>query len=896
MTPVLEVTRPHHERAVHEVLLLLQTDAGRGLSSDEVVSRRERFGRNVLPPNRRHGPVVQFLLQFHSPLVYVLLAAGAVTLAIGHLEDAGVILVVVLVNAIIGFIQEWRAGRALEALAEVTRTEASVLRDGAVLTIDSTEVVPGDVVLLDAGGKVPADLRLLRSSGLRVDESALTGESVPAEKGEADLPAETPLGDRYNMAYAGTLVVAGAGTGIVVATGVETEIGRIHQLVGQAEGVQTPLTRKLARFSRWLTLGIVLLAALTFVIGILRQQEAGQMLLAAVALAVAAIPEGLPAAVTITLAIGVSRMAKRHAIIRHLPAAETLGSTTMICTDKTGTLTMNRMTVVSVQAGSGRQSVDGSLDEAARLCLYAGLRCNDAEWDGEHGAALGLGDPTEVALLEAAWRHDVTTPTGTHRVATVPFSSDLRLMAVLDESEAGRTVWVKGAVESVLGLCAVDHAEGILAEAESMASDGLRVLAFAQCAMTGARTATPDATAVDLLTEASLQELTCQFVGLQAMADPPRPEAMAAVEACHSAGITVTMITGDHAATARAIAERIGILGPDAPDEVVATGQELAALDREHLADRLQYARVLARVSAEQKLRVVEALQSRGQIVAMTGDGVNDAPALKQADIGIAMGLGGTEVAKEASAMVLTDDDFASIESAIEEGRGVFDNLTKFIIWTLPTSLGEALVVLSAILLGAVLPVLPVQILWINMTTAVALGLMLAFEPGEPGIMTRPPRRPDQPIMTAAVVRRIVSVGAIMMVGAFGSFTLAQEWGLSLDQSRTVVVTAFVAMEIGYLINCRVLDRSVLTVGLFSNRWLLWGVAVMVVLQILFVQLPFMNGLFGSAPLPWQAWFGVVLLGTATAAIVGAEKWMAGRFLGRHRARVPGSAAVPRLH
>ncbi len=865
MAPVLEVTRPHHERAVHEVLLLLQTDADRGLSPAEVLERRDRFGPNVLPPNRRHGPVVQFLHQFHSPLVYVLLAAAAVTLAIGRVEDAGVILAVVLVNAVIGFIQEWRAGRALEALADSTRTEASVLRDGSVVRIDSTDVVPGDVVLLAAGGKVAADLRVLESAGLRVDESALTGESVPVDKGDGELPADTPIGDRYNMAYAGTLVVGGAATGIAVATGVESEIGRIHQLVGQAEGVQTPLTRKLARFSRWLTVGIVILAVLTFAIGVLRQEEAGQMLLAAVALAVAAIPEGLPAAVTITLAIGVSRMAKRHAIIRHLPAAETLGSTTVICTDKTGTLTMNRMRVVDLHVDGVRTSIKDELSAAARECLYAGLRCNDAEWNPD--SSTSAGDPTEVALLEAAWRHGVVTESGVRRRSSVPFSSELRMMAVLDDTPAGSVVWVKGAVESVLGLCPDADDDIMLNAAEEMAVDGLRVLAFARCPV-------PSSFVLD---ETALGSLSCTFVGLQAMADPPRPEAIAAVDACHAAGITVMMITGDHAATARAIAQEIGILATDAPSDAVVTGRELATLDPERLADRLQDARVLARVSAEQKLRVVEALQSRGQIVAMTGDGVNDAPALKQADIGIAMGLGGTEVAKEASAMVLTDDDFASIESAIEEGRSVFDNLTKFIIWTLPTSLGEALVVLSAIVVGTVLPVLPVQILWINMTTAVALGLMLAFEPGEPGAMQRPPRRPEQPIMTAAVVRRIVSVGAIMMLGAFGSFTLAQSMGLSLEQSRTIVVCAFVAMEIGYLVNCRVLDRSVLTVGLFSNRWLLWGVGTMIVLQVLFVQLPFMNDLFSSAPLPWTAWVGVVLLGVVTSLLVGLEKWVAAR-------------------
>ena len=845
-----------HERAVHEVLLLLETDVTQGLTTAQVRERRERFGPNVLPPNRSHGPLVRFLLQFHNPLVYVLLAAALATIIIGHAVDAAVILAVVLVNAVIGFIQEWRAGRALEALALATLTEATVIRAGVTSHLDSTDLVPGDVVLLDAGDRVPADLRLVRMSSLRVDESALTGESVPVEKVDGSLDADTSLGDRSNMGYASTLVVGGSGTGVVVATGAETEIGRIHQLVGQAEGVQTPLTRKLTRFSRWLTLAIVILAAATFGIGMLRQEDASQMLLAAVALAVSAIPEGLPAAVTITLAIGVSRMARRHAIIRHLPAAETLGSTTVICTDKTGTLTMNEMTVQTVHAWKGPS------DE--RACLYAGLRCNDASLDTDGS----IGDPTEIALLVSAGYAGVTTREGTRRLAEVPFSSETRLMAVLDEEPDGvRTVWIKGAVEQVLDLCLSRRSEfsemdqaSVLGEAAEFGRQALRVLAFARA----------DVDADFVLDEASMMTLEARFVGLQAMEDPPRPEAIAAVAACHSAGIRVMMITGDHANTAHSIAMQIGI--SDESDDVVLTGRDMAAMDDVTLKERLRHARVLARVSAAQKLRVVELLQAQGDIVAMTGDGVNDAPALKQADIGIAMGLGGTEVAKEASAMVLTDDDFASIESAVEEGRSVFDNLTKFIIWTLPTSLGEALVVLTAVILGTTLPVLPVQILWINMTTAVALGLMLAFEPGEPGIMKRPPRRPDQPIMGAAVVRRIVSVGALMLLGAFGTFEVATRMGLPLDEARTMVVTGFVAMEIGYLINCRVLDRSVLTVGLWSNRPLIWGVMTMIVLQILFVHAPFMNAVFSTAALSWSAWLAMIALGAAMAAIVGIEK------------------------
>lgn len=855
--------RQHHELTAHEVVVLLGSHPTTGLSEAEVRERRTRFGRNVLPQPRRRGPLVRFVRQFHNPLVYVLLIAAAVTVVIGHGVDAVVILVVVLVNAVIGFIQEERADRALESLAEQVRTSSSVLRSGVMSRVDSIDLVPGDIVRLEAGDRVAADIRLLEVVGLRVDESALTGESAPVDKMTAMLPAQTVLGDRGNMAYAGTLIVGGSATGVAVGTGAETELGRIHRLVGMAEGVQTPLTRKLTRFSRWLTALIVVLALATFAIGLVRGESASEMLLAAVALAVSAIPEGLPAAVTITLAIGVSRMARRHAIIRHLPAAETLGSTTVICTDKTGTLTMNRMTVRQVHADGETRALDAAETAAMRECLYAGLRCNDAVV--EEGRTTG--DPTEIALISAAHDRGVGATEGTTRVAEVPFTPESRLMAVLDsDAQGAQTVWIKGAVERVLDLCDAGDRGEIESAASDMGRQALRVLAFARAEppMDGD------------FTEGILTSLPCIFVGLQAMEDPPRPEAVAAVAACRSAGIEVFMITGDHAETARSIAEQIGIVA-DGSDAVL-TGHQMEQLDDDSLSDALTTARVLARVSPEQKLRVVELLQHQKHIVAMTGDGVNDAPALKQADIGIAMGDMGTEVAKEASAMVLTDDNFATIESAVEEGRGVFDNLTKFIIWTLPTSLGEALVILSAIVVGTTLPVLPVQILWINMTTAVALGLMLAFEPGEPGIMTRPPRRPDQPIMTAAVVRRIITVGALMMIGAFGAFQVSRSMGLSLEESRTVVVSAFVAMEIGYLFNCRVLDRSVLTVGLLSNRPLLWGVATMIGLQLLFVYAPFMNAVFVTSPLSLMAWVGVSGLGVAVFLLVGLEKWMAVRY------------------
>ena len=689
------------------------------------------------------------------------------------------------------------------------------------------------------------------------------------------------------MAYSSTLVIAGSGRGLVVGTGVETEIGRIHQLVGEAAGVATPLTRKLARFSQWLTGVIIALAAMTFGIGIARGESAAEMVTAAVALAVGAIPEGLPAAVTITLAIGVSRMAGRNAIIRKLPAAETLGSTTVICTDKTGTLTQNRMTVRYVHAAGVTRDVTERGHDSMRSCLVAGVLCNDATCTTDaEGRPVDVGDPTETALLASARAQGIDPAewaAALPRIDEIPFSSDRRFMATEHEAPAAatNTVLVKGAPEEVLRLCR--HQSGPDASLEPLdpaairerlddfGAHALRVLAFASVQVPKGW----------LLDGRLPPGAPFTFLGLQAMEDPPRAEAIRAVAACHRAGIAVKMITGDHSQTARAIAREIG-LGHGADDcPTVMTGEQMAATDRDSLAAVIDGVDVFARVSAEQKLRLVEALQSTGHVVAMTGDGINDAPALKQADIGIAMGRGGTEVAKEASAMVLVDDNFASIEAAVEEGRGVFDNLTKFITWTLPTNLGEGLVVLAAIVAGVALPILPVQILWINMTTAVALGLMLAFEPAEPDIMTRPPRPPRQPILTGFLVRRIVIVGALMLGGAFGTFEIAVSSGATLEQARTMAVNAFVAMEIGYLFNCRALDRSVLSVGLLTNRLLLLGVGVMVALQVVFTYLPVMNAAFQTAPLPVTSWLLVAALGLVVFLAVGVEKWIGGRL--RHR-------------
>ncbi len=823
----------HHGLPVAEVVLIEETDEAAGLSAAQWRERLDAHGPNELPAARGPNWVVRLLGQLHHPLIYVLLVAATVTAALGEVVDASVVFGVVVVNAIIGFIQEARAERALDALTALVRTEVTVVRDGLTARIPSAELVPGDLVALEAGDQVGADLRLVSTRELRVDESALTGESLPSTKNPQALAADTVLADRANMAYSSTLVTAGSGHGIVVATGTGTEIGRVHHLVSTTTTVQTPLTRKLARFSQVLTVVILALAVLSVMVGLLRGEPFAEMMTAAVALAVGAIPEGLPAAVTVTLAIGVARMARRNAIIRRLPAVETLGSTTVICTDKTGTLTANAMTVNTVVIGSTRYEVSGigyeptgtftpEVNPALRECLLAGLACNDARIVEEDGRSLPVGDPTEAALVVVARKAGIDVGDVPGRVDVLPFSSERLFMAT---RHANDVVYVKGAVERILDLAGLDHC----AEAEELAHAGLRVLAIGRAA--GAE-----------LSEEGLQG-NVVLLGIVAMHDPARPEAIEAVRACQAAGIEVKMITGDHPATARSIAAEFGITS------------------------------VHARVAPEEKLRLVKEFQSGGDVVAMTGDGVNDAPALRRADIGVAMGRGGTEVAKQAADMVLADDNFSSIRAAVEEGRAVFDNLRKFIIWTLPTNMAEGLVILTAILLGAALPILPVQILWINMTTAVALGLTLAFEPREPDVMSRPPLPPSLPLLTKKLVGRIVFVSAILLACSFGAFRWQLSAGASLDVARTVAVNVFVGAQIAYLINCRSLDRFWPRVGLGRNPWLPAGVALTVGLQLLLTYAPFMNSLFHTAPLGWRPWLVVLALSAAAYVLVELEKW-----------------------
>lgn len=884
-----------HGLAAHEAVLLLETDPHRGLTGAQAAERFERFGPNTLPPASSTGAMIRALRQFHHPLIYVLLAAGAITAGLGEIVDSAVIFAVVVVNAIVGFIQESRAESALEGLRSMVHTHAKVVRDGREHTVPSEELVPGDLVLLDAGDKVPADLRLLRSAELRVNESALTGEAQTVAKDDDVLPEATPLADRTNMVYSGTLVTTGSGAGIALATGAETELGEIHRLVGAADTLTTPLTQKLTEFSKVLTIGILALAAVTFGVGLLRRQDAVETFTAAVALAVGAIPEGLPAAVTITLAIGVARMARRRAVVRRLPIVETLGSATVICSDKTGTLTENQMTVRTVWTPAGQFEATGAGyapegtvradgtpvadHQALKWSLLAGAACNDAALTCRDGRWHVVGDPTEGAMLVVAAKAGFDSERVAQtlpRIATIPFSSDRLYMATLHRDEGSQppaaVVLVKGAVERVVDLCGRqmdDHGDlhpldrdTVLHAAEELAEHGLRVLATAMRPV-------GDTDAFD----EDVFRGTSTLTGLQAMHDPPRATATAAIDACRSAGIGIKMITGDHAATATAIAHQVGLLdGNPHGRGAVLTGTDLTAVPAEEWPDTVDHATVFARVTAEQKLRLVEALQARGHVVAMTGDGVNDAPALRQADIGVAMGRSGTEVAKDAADMVLTDDDFATIEAAVEEGRGVFDNLNKFIAWTLPTNIAEGMVILVAILLGAALPILPTQILWINMTTALALGLTLAFEPKEAGIMSRPPRNPDQPLLTRRLMARILLVSTLLVAGAWWIYEWELGHGASAAGARTAALNLFVVVEAFYLFSCRSLTHSAWRIGPFSNRWIIVGVVMQAIGQLAITYLPTMNTVFDTAPIAGDAWLRILAIAAAASLVVALDK------------------------
>lgn len=886
-----------HQLETAEVTRLLGSHPREGLNETEVQQRLQRFGPNVVSAKGGIPPWKRFLQQFHQPLVYILLAACAVTAFLNEWVDSSVIFGVVLINAIIGFIQEAKAEKAIDALNRLVVTEATVRRGGRKLRVPSADLVPGDVVLVQAGDRVPADLRLFQINNLHVDESALTGESLPVAKHPDPLEHDVALADRKNQVYSGTLVTAGQGEGMVWATGDRTETGRIAWLIAEAVELSTPLTRKIVQFSQLLLWVILGLAALTFGVGVARGEPAVDMFMAAVALAVGSIPEGLPAAVTIVLAIGVSRMAKRRAIIRKLPAVETLGSTTVICSDKTGTLTQNQMTVQSVYTGGrfyeitgGGYEIEGdihlegkpiSIAEHPTLkeTLQAGVLCNDSQLITEGGRQTVQGDPTEAALLVAGAKAGLLhleTQEARPLVDMIPFESEHMFRATLHETDdtQKRVIYKVGAVERLLERCDQTLSENgseipldqdaIHRAVDEMAAQGLRVLAIARRHTSNHH---------EDLEHKDVQEgLT--FLGLQGMIDPPRAEAIEAVANCRRAGIKVKMITGDHAVTAKVIAERIG-LGDSDSDVDAVTGKELEQVSDADLPELAEKTQVFARVAPEQKLRLVKALQERGHVVAMTGDGVNDAPALKRADIGVAMGIAGTDVAKGAADMVLTDDNFASIEAAVEEGRGVFDNLRKFIVWTLPTNLGEGTVILVAILLGIALPVMPVQLLWINMTTAILLGLMLVFEPKEEGLMNRPPRDPKRPLLTYPLFMRTGLVSTIIVAGAYWLFHYEMSrLGETVDEARTAVVNTIVMVEAAYLFCCRSLNRSIFAIGLFANRLAIAGAVAMVAAQMAFTYAPFMNKLFNTMPLELSSWMRIIGVALFALLAVELEKWI----------------------
>ena len=882
-----------HSLEIDELLNILNINPRHGVNQSDIENRRLKYGQNILTKKRAISPIVLFLLQFHQPLVYILLVATIATAALGEWVDSAVIMAVLLVNSVIGFVQETKALKAIEALANMSKITAMVIRDTNKMLIDSEDLVVGDIVMLYSGNKIPADIRILTIKELQVDESSLTGESVSVEKNDNVLTKDTLLADRKNMLYSSTLVTYGHAVGVVVDVGDNSQIGHINKMISNADVLKTPLTMKIDKFSHILLYIILSLSALTFTIGMLRGETMIDTLMASVALAVGAIPEGLPAAMTIILAIGVSKMAAKQAIIRKLPAVETLGSTTVICSDKTGTLTQNEMTVKQIYTNSKLYEVSGigytpngeitkdgeSIDLSDNLVLkellIAGVMCNTSILAKKENSYKVNGNPTEGALIVSALKagiHKDDLEKDLIHIDTLFFESQHQYMASHYSSidEKVFLTYIKGSVEKITQRCETFldddgslkpiDIDAILRATEKMASQGMRVLAFARLEKTS------------YLKKIEHYHLNngLVFLGLQAMIDPPRSEVIESIKSCHEAGIKVKMITGDHAVTALAIATQIGIKTDTNVKSL--NGLELENLNDQELTKTVESVNVYARVAPEQKLRLVKALQSTSNVVAMTGDGVNDAPALKQANIGIAMGITGTEVAKESADMILLDDNFSTIRDAVEEGRGVFDNIIKFITWTLPTNIGEGFVILVAVLAGVALPILPVQILWINMTTAVLLGLMLAFEPKEKDLMKYPPREPNTPILTRALLFRVLLVGVLLLIGSFGSFLHLQGMGYSQEVARTVSVNIFVFGELFYLFNCRSMRYSMFKIGLFTNKWLIFGVLGMILLQLIFTYAPFMNKLFKSSPIGLYEWGIILASSTIIFVIVEIEK------------------------
>lgn len=888
--------------------------SNKGLTADEAKKRLKEYGPNQIEKKKQDSALKLLWRQINNPLIWVLIGSSLLAVLLGKITDGLVVLSVVVVNTIIGFIQEYRAGKAIEALSGMVPENATVHRDARKVSIPVSEIVPGDVVELEAGDRVPADMRLMRQKNLTVEEAALTGESVPSQKSAEPVDEEASLGDRKCMVYSGTLVVSGTGTALVTETGMDTELGKISGMLSETTDLETPLTKKLAVVGKYLTIGIIVITLIIMVIGTIRSTSQGidmysalkESLIFAIALAVGAIPEGLPAVVTIALAIGVQRMARRKAIIRKLPAVETLGSTTVICSDKTGTLTRNEMTVKELWTGENDLQVSGvgynsdghfkqndkqveDLPEEIKVLLRNAVLCNDASIRPDGNNFSTTGDPTEVALVVAAAKAGIEVDElrkQNKRADVIPFDSEQKFMATLHDIDGEMIVLLKGAPEVVIGRCSSYYggksmdSDDVHAHMEKLGEKGMRVLAVAQKKKTGADEKD--------LTENDVEE-GFEFSGLLGMIDPPREEAIDAIKRCHDAGIVVKMITGDHRTTARSIGIDLGL---SEKGEAV-TGNELAKMDDRSLNEVVETTNIFARVAPEHKLKLVKALQHNDHVVAMTGDGVNDAPSLKQSNIGVAMGITGTSVSKESADIVLADDNFASIGAAVEEGRRVYDNLLKSLAFLLPTNLGLAFILVYGIMFfpfnsatnELLLPMLPTQLLWINLVAAVALALPLAFEVKEPDVMNRPPRKPDEPLFNKFVTFRVIFVSLIMTAGTIILFNLQYSSALAdgleapdaQAKAQTISVTFVIMFQIFYMLNCRSLKDSLQKIGWFSNPFVYLGIGVVLLLQAVFIYAPFMQSIFGTTPLEpidiaWAAGFGFAIF-----PIIGIEKWIHAR-------------------
>jgi magnesium-transporting ATPase (P-type) len=879
-----------HALATDDVLKRLGTSAERGLDAGEVAKRLATCGQNRLPEGKRRSPVMRFLAQLNNILVYVLLAAGFIKLMLGLWLDAAIIFGVVILNSLLGFIQEGRAEKALDSIRNMLSPESRTLRGGEARMIASEQLVPGDIVLLESGDKVPADLRLVEAKNLRTEEAALTGESVPTDKSIDPVAANATVGDRDNMAFSGTMVVSGRATGVVVATGSDTELGRINQLLAAVSVLETPLLRQIKKFGYAITAVIGVVAVVIFAYGKwVKGMDFVELFQAVVGIAVSVIPEGLPALITITLAIGVQRMAQRNAIIRRLPAVETLGSVSRICSDKTGTLTLMEMMVVSAVTASSRFRITGDgyapagevlidgrpagKDPALELMGRVSLLCNDAELFQHEGVWKVEGDPTEGALYPFASKLGMerqAEQNANPRIDAIPFESEHKFMATLHKAAGGRTILlVKGAPEVILAHCDRQQAGAVaqpldgahfMQVSDQLAGDGERVLGLAW--LEGPAVNAGNLTAADLPKNLVL-------LGLIGLLDPPRKEAIDAVHECHAGGVRVTMITGDHKITAAAIAKMLGI----GDGRTAVTGAEIEEMDTAALQDCVRGVDVFARASPEHKLRLVKAIQANKQIVAMTGDGVNDAPALKKADIGVAMGIKGTEVTKEAAEMILADDNFASITAAVKEGRTVYNNIEKAILFMLPTNVAQALVIAVAIFFGFTMPITAPQVLWVNMVTSVALGLVISFEPHELDVMSRPPRRVDRQILTGFGIWRVVFVGLALLGYTLCAFFWMKAQGASDPLARTVAVNAITIGQVFYLLNSRyLLDSSLSFAAHLGNRYLPLGVGAVVILQLLFTYAPPLQQLFDNEAVPWWVWPVLIAGGVVFFLVVEVEK------------------------